>query len=291
MAFVQQQAEPPLVSVLMAAYNAEAFIRSALDSLLEQTLRDIEVIVVDDASTDATAGIVEASDDPRVRLIRLPVNRGVATARNAALQAARGRFVAIMDADDRSRPQRLHVQSDILLDHPDIDVLGSQIAIVDEEGRILARRRYPLDHETIVRALPRWNPIAHPTVLARREVLLDAGGYDPSFEATEDYDLWSRLARGGRRFGNVPHTLVDYRLHPASIKTTRVRTTLRETLLVQSMHWADRRGPWDRAYRCGERVLLRLPPRVTMLGFKWVRYRLPSIVAQSRVRQLRSRKP
>ncbi len=274
----------PLVSVVMAAHNAEAFIGQALASMLGQTLRDLEVIVVDDASTDATAELVRGFDDARVVLVSLPANRGAAAARNVALTRTRGAYVAIMDADDVSRPDRLALQVEFLERHPGVDVVGAQIRVIDTYGRVVARRVYPQGSAAIMRAMPRWNPMAHSTVMARSPALSAAGGYDEQAMAAHDYALWSKLARSGAVFANLPDALVDYRIHGGAIKTTLLRESLRNTLAVQQRYWADHRGLVDRLYRGAERSLLRLPAGFVNAAFVLVRYRLPTAGAALRAR-------
>ncbi len=266
----------------MAAHNAEAFIEPALDSVLGQTMDDIEVIVVDDASTDSTAARIGGVVDARIVLVSLTSNVGAAAARNVALDRARGVFAAIMDADDVSWPQRLKVQTEFLLTHPEIGLVGSQIRVIDHRGRIVGRRRYPVEHAQIVQALPRWNPIAHSTVMIRTESLRQAGGYDEAVRAAHDYDLWSRLARDGARFANLPFALVDYRIHTTSIKTRMLRDSIENTLEVQSMHWSENARLGDRIYRYLERILLRLPARAVNSLFVLTRYRLPTLGARIR---------
>jgi glycosyltransferase involved in cell wall biosynthesis len=262
----------------MPAYNAEAFIGEALDSLLGQTLADIEVIVVDDASTDRTAAVVSAAVDPRVRLVALDRNGGDIAARNIALRLARADLVAAMDADDVCSRERLRLQVDFLDRHPEIDVLGTQIDLIDGVGRTLGSRRYPLDHAAILRAMPRWNPLAHPTVLVRRTVLERGGGWQ-YMPTAGDYATWSRLAREGARFANLPDVLLHYRIHATASKRAKLEQHVRDTLHVQRTYWADHRSVGDRLYRFGEGLLLHLPERTVMRLFLWSRCRPPTLPA------------
>ncbi len=272
----RQAAGDPRVSVIMAAHNAEAYVGPALRSLLAQTMEDFEIIVVDDASTDSTARIVNDFDDDRVVLVSLEENRGAAAARNAGLKRARGVYIAIMDADDLSRRDRLAIQADFLAHHPGVDVAGSQIRVVDAAGRVVARRSYPTASAAILRAMPRWNPIAHSTVMVRAGLITGAGGYDESATAAHDYALWSRLARRGAVFVNLPDTLVDYRIHRDTIKKTQLRRSLQNTLVVQRQYWTDARRPADLLYRTAEMCLLRMPESFVSAAFVFARYLLPT---------------
>jgi glycosyltransferase involved in cell wall biosynthesis len=293
MSLVDPAVETPLVTVVVAAHNAEDYIEQSLSSLLSQTLRDLEIIVVDDASTDSTAEKVRSFQDPRIRLISLEANVGPAAARNAAIERARGSYLAILDADDVSRSQRLETQVRFLRSHPEIGVVGSQIRVIDERGGLLGFRRYPQDPLAIDRALRRWNPLAHSSVMARTDLVRRAGGYDGRVAVCHDYDLWCRLAIEEARFANLPCILIDYRIHASSIKTKRLKESIERTLAVQTTHWAHNASATDRAYWLSERVLLRLPASFVGSLFVVMRYKAPvllrngcSLLRRSRTRAI-----
>ena len=281
----------PRVTVIMPVYNAEAYVGCALRSLQNQTLKDFELIVVDDGSTDDTAHIVSEFDDPRITLLRLETNGGGAAARNHALKKARAPLVAQFDADDVAWPQRLEAQAAFLDRHPDVDVVGSQIRVIDNSGGVVGRRSYPQSTAAIMRAMPRYNPMAHPTVMIRTGVLVDAAGYDERVSAAQDYALWSKLARRGAVFVNLPATLVDYRVHKSATKRMRLRESLRNTLMIQQQYWADAQSPLDRLYRRAEGLLLRLPEGLVNTTFVFTRYHLPTATAALRARLSPRRRP
>jgi glycosyltransferase EpsE len=195
----------------MSVFNTPQVERSLL-SLLNQTLQDLEIVVVDDGSIEpatlAALHRIEHENDPRVTLLRQPVNRGLAASLNAAFAVANGRFIARMDADDVSMPQRLEVQRAELL-ATDVDVLGSAVRLADAAGCAVGTATRPLDHETLVRNIWRENPFFHPTVMMRREVLEELGGYRENLRRSQDRDLWFRAYRRFR-FGNVSTPLVTY---------------------------------------------------------------------------------
>jgi glycosyltransferase involved in cell wall biosynthesis len=184
----------PLFSVLLAAHDDASFLSEAIDSVLRQTLHDLELIVVDDASTDQTSNLLDAVDDNRLRVLRNEEQVGLAASLNRGLDLAGGRYVARLDADDVSLPKRLEHQVERLRAEPRCAVVGSAIVDLYEDG-----------HSGTTHVLPggatplRWHalfssPFFHPTVLVDRE-LLDAHGmrYDPAYLESEDYDLWTRL--------------------------------------------------------------------------------------------------
>jgi glycosyltransferase involved in cell wall biosynthesis len=199
--------------VLVAARDAEATIELAVRSVLDQTLGDLELIVVDDASRDRTPEILAAVDDPRLVLVRNDENRGLAASLNVALERARGRYVARLDADDVALPERLERQVEALRARPGLALVGSAVVEIDEHGVPGARHAAPSGAEAV-----RWHalfgaPFFHPTVLVDRNVLdRHALRYDESFEESEDYDLWVRLLAVGDG-DNLADALTLRRVH------------------------------------------------------------------------------
>ena len=205
----------PVVSVIVPAYNAERFVGRTLENLLAQTYRDIEVIVVDDGSTDGTVAAIEAvrARDGRVRLLR-QANGGVSKARNTAIAVARGAFVAPLDADDLWHPTKLEKQLACFDgSSPDTGVVYCYFAVIDEQDRlILPRRIYHAPTGQVYPQLAVGNIVGNASApLIRRSVLAAVGDYDESFkEGCEDLDVYLRLAERCA-FGLVPEFLVGYR--------------------------------------------------------------------------------
>jgi glycosyltransferase involved in cell wall biosynthesis len=184
----------PLVSVLLAAHDDASFLGEAIDSMLGQTLRDLELIVIDDASADATPALLEAIADERLRVVRNEEQAGLAASLNHGLDLAGGRYVARLDADDVALPERLERQVERLRAEPGCAIVGSAIVDLDANGLPGATHVLPAGATPL-----RWHalfssPFFHPTVLVDRE-LLEAHGlrYDPEYLESEDYDLWTRL--------------------------------------------------------------------------------------------------
>jgi len=177
----------------MGAFNNAATLREAMDSILAQTVAELELIVVDDGSTDDSRAVAEGVADPRVRVLAMPRNVGIARSLNAALEAARAPVVAVQDADDFSAPQRLERQLAFLAAHPDVAVVGSRMREVDGTGAERTAR-------TLFRAgdvrdvLLRFNPIPNTSAAFRRDVVLALGGYDARYRYAMEYDLWLRVA-------------------------------------------------------------------------------------------------
>ena len=210
----------PRISVVMPVYNGEAYLGPALASILAQEFRDFELIVVDDGSTDRTASILAACSDPRLRVVTQASNGGITRALNAALPLAQGEYLCRMDADDIARPDRLGRQAAFLDAHPDVALVGSQAALIGPAGEALGEERYPQEPGEIRRTIFVHNPFAHGSVMLRKRVLDECGGYDPRFLHNEDYDLWLRICA---RYdtANLPETLIERRIHPSSITSSR----------------------------------------------------------------------
>lgn len=204
---------PPLVSVIITSRNRERFLGEALKSLASQTYPVIEVVAVDDGSTDATGRILEAfaSSHPRVRVIRT-CGIGPAAARDRAFRAARGDFFALQDDDDLSRPERIELQVRHMLAHPEIEMLGTAAEIIDERGRSLGPFPVPIAPARIRGILARRPPFVHGSILMRRETYFAAGGYRAAFPVVEDYDLYLRVP-GTAGLANLPQPLYAWRHH------------------------------------------------------------------------------
>lgn len=205
----------PLVTVLLPVHNGAAFLREAVDSLLRQTLGDFEILAIDDASTDATADILRGWGDPRIRLLGGRDRLGLVGALNLGLDHARGTFIARMDADDVALPDRLASQVALLQSRPDVGLCGGLARSFGLRKGLFFRP--PMDHDEIRAYLPFDSPLVHPTVLFRR-LLVDQGHfrYDPGFTLSEDYELWSRLARV-TRLANLDRVVLEYRVHASGV--------------------------------------------------------------------------
>ena len=213
----------PSVTVLMAVYNNGPFLQEAIASVLAQTLPDLELLVVDDGSTDGGWETITAAaaSDRRVVARRRPVNGGASRALNEAITLARGRFITRQDADDVSLPTRLLEQVAFLEASPDVAGVGTQAALIDEAGTRLTETSFPLDGDEIARVLPESMCFVGPTVMARRSTWQAAGlWFDDELSGSEDYDLCLRLSEHGR-LANIPSPLYLYRQHAGSVSHRR----------------------------------------------------------------------
>jgi glycosyltransferase involved in cell wall biosynthesis len=209
----------------MSVHNGAAWIAPAVESVLGQSLGDLELIVVDDGSTDTTPTLLAGVRDPRLRVER-QARAGLTRSLNRALALGGAPLIARLDADDLALPERLARQCAFLDAHPEVGLLGTGAREVDTDGRELRIVSPPPDDRTIRRALIRRNPFVHSSMMMRRVLVEQVGGYDPSFPVAQDYDLWLRLS-GITRMANLPEPLVVRRLVPGRVTLERDTERLR----------------------------------------------------------------
>jgi glycosyltransferase involved in cell wall biosynthesis len=222
----------PVISVIFSVFNGALYLKEAVESILNQTFEDFEFIIVDDGSTDATPKILDMFTDSRIIRLHNEKNLGLVKSLNKALAVARGELIARMDADDISNPERFQKQLVYLKQHPEVGVLGTAMAQVDEQGRSISVLILPLQHELILWQTIFGCAIFHATVMMRRRELVAVGGYDVNFLHTEDIELWSRLL-GRTKFANLPEVLYTRRLHPRSIISTQSASQYRNGMIVR----------------------------------------------------------
>lgn len=221
------RADRPLVSVVMPAYNAARYIREAIDSVLSQDYPNLELIVVDDGSTDSTVAIVGEYGQRVICLSQ--ANAGPAQARNTAVALAKGDLIAFLDADDVWMPGKVGAQVDYLHKHPDVDAVFGRFARweADADGRFetppASIQAGAIDGDRLARPSGYiycdllLDSVVHIiTAMVRRELVRDLGGFDATLRTGEDYDFWLRAARRSR-IDQLDHVLAWYRIHPASI--------------------------------------------------------------------------
>lgn len=203
------QAPAPAVTVLMAVHDGAEYLKEAVASVLGQTFRDFEFLVIDDGSTDATPAVLASFADPRLRVVRQE-NRGLAAALNRGLYLARGKYVARMDADDVCLPRRLERQVAFMDRHPTVAASGTWVRA--RGGGRTQEWRYPTDPAEVRCRLLFHTVLAHPSVILRRDVLAREGlAYDEAFHYAQDYDLWERASRRVD-VANLGEVLLEYRV-------------------------------------------------------------------------------
>jgi len=217
----------PVVTVLMAVYNAASFLPQAIDSILKQTYGEFEFLIVDDGSTDASPEILQSYSDARLRVISQYPNRGQPHALNMGVREARGVLIARQDADDLSLPNRLEKQVAYMNKHPNVALVGSGAIIIDELGRTMGLRQVETDSFSI-----RWrqvfkNCFVHSSVMFRKKVVELLGGFDPTIGYGEDFDLWSKIV-ARYNVANLPEPLILYRDQGGSKTSTLIKLSFEE---------------------------------------------------------------
>ncbi|MCJ7568848.1 MAG: glycosyltransferase [Anaerolineales bacterium] len=209
----------PKISIVIPAFNAEYWIARTINSVLSQTLQDLEIIVIDDGSTDGTRNIVEAIKDNRIQY-HYQENRGLSGARNSGILASTGRFIALLDADDLFKPKKLAYQVELMEKEPDLGLVTCGIELIDQYDNHIGEERHWLFHPTIdLDHLLFWNPLLPSTLLIRREWFERVGLFDESLRRYEDWEFPIRLAAAGCRMEYVREILVSYRRHTVNMSS------------------------------------------------------------------------
>jgi glycosyltransferase involved in cell wall biosynthesis len=258
------------VSVVLPVYNGAAYVLEAVDSILAQTWRDFELIVLDDGSTDETPALLAQRNDPRLMVVR-HLNRGLALTLNRGIELARGEYIARQDADDISEPKRLERQVEWMDAHPACGLLGTWSTILDADGRRERQHRHPCRNGELQMRLLFDSFFVHSSVMLRRSVLDVVGPYptDPERNPPEDFDLWLRIAR---RFeiANLPEPLVVYREVPGSISRVKMDLLNRRAIAMAAENLeAVAPGSGTAQDRRNLVALLRFTPDHAVRPFRW----------------------
>lgn len=213
----------PLISVIMPVYNTAPYLKEAIESILTQTQSDFELILINDASTDNSSEVIAQFNDNRIRVINNEKNLGLAVSLNKAIRVSTGKYIARMDGDDISLPNRFEEQLKVIKSADRRTVVCSTCLLIDEQGNKIGKwkddNKYSSPKE-IRKQLPNNNCIVHPSVMVRRD-LLSEFFYDPEQHESEDYDLWLRMASDDVRFLKITHPLVLHRIRKQSFTRQR----------------------------------------------------------------------
>ena len=255
----------PAISVVLPVYNAETYVREAVESILAQTFTDFELIVINDGSTDGSGVILRelAARDARIVLVERP-NDGLVSALNEGIKIARAELIARMDADDVAMPERFALQHARMVQEPELAVLGSFIRFIDRDGAII--RLYddlPLTPTAAMRFVEEHGClVVHPTVMMRRDAVLKAGGYRKAFCHAEDYELWLRMIDLGYAIANLPDPLLNRRWHGANVSVVHWKAQRRNIILARLAHRVRKAGlpdPFDGVETIGAGLIRAVP--------------------------------
>lgn len=225
----------PLVSVIIPVYNGAAYIAEALESILNQTYENIEIIIIDDGSTDNSLDIVKGFRSDKIKIIVNECNIGLAATRNRGLKAAEGEYIALMDGDDVSFPNRLSAQVNLLEKHPDVGLVSSHFITFEEDLQTGKQsvKKVPLDSDYIAARLPFQSVICCPSAMMRTAVLNDHNLlFNETLKVSEDWDLWYRMSQVAN-VSNVDEILLYYRKHGNNLSKKREEMYRHKIMLIQ----------------------------------------------------------
>lgn len=236
----------PTISVIMPAYNTEKYISTAIESILQQTFEDFEFIIIDDASTDRTYDIICSYHDKRIIRIRNHINLGVAACINIGLSIASSEYIARMDSDDISKPERFQKQIEFMNANSNLGISGTHMAVIDDEGRLIKEHHKKIGDETIkISLFFGHTSLAHPSIIIRKRIIdMHHLRYDTAFQYAEDYDLYCR-ASSFIVLDNYPECLVQYRVHQDSVSQTHRQQQIMDAQTALYLHLRRLRIPFS----------------------------------------------
>lgn len=203
-----------MISIIMSIYNNEKSLKKSIESVLRQSFKNFEFIIIDDGSEDKSLEILEFYNkkDSRIKILKNSTNLGLPKSLNKALQIARFDYIGRFDADDICIPSRFEKQIKYLLKNPSIDILGSNAILIDSNGTRIGKVNLPKTNYQITKKLRYQNCMIHPSILMKKSVIKDVGGYNENLLKAQDFDLWSRAIEKGKIFHNLEECLIKYNL-------------------------------------------------------------------------------
>jgi len=225
----------PTVSIVLPVYNGEDYLKESINSILGQTYKDFELVIINDGSTDTSQKIIDSFNDLRIVKIK-QANMGLVATLNIGISKARGKFIARQDADDISQPLRLQRQVEMMHKYFDLAAVGTMATVIDGKGRATDQYDYPKSDAALRLALFSYNPIVHGSMMIRSATLKVVGVYDPSTYPAEDYDLWRRLVRHGKIM-NIDERLYSYRRHEGGVSLSNQDRQTEELLNVRKKYF------------------------------------------------------
>jgi glycosyltransferase involved in cell wall biosynthesis len=205
----------PTVSVILPVYNEEDYINHALDSILGQSYKDLEVVIIDDGSNDNTKHIIRSRNDKRIRYHRHN-NKGITKSLNKGIKLSNGQFIARMDADDISELDRIRCQLDYIKKRQNTHIVGSWYNVIDESGNIVTTKKISFK-KGVKKQLKQSSTLCHGSVMMRKKAVQELGGYNENFKYAQDYELWVRAYNRGYKFGIIKKVLYNFRITRHSI--------------------------------------------------------------------------
>lgn len=263
----------PLVSVIMPVYNTEEWVWEAIESILNQTFKEFEFIIIDDCSTDWSYEILDeyAKKDKRISLYRNEKNSWISYTRNRLISLTTTDYIATQDSDDVSTHNRLKLEYEFLSKHDKYWVVAWDNEIIDEEGKVIGHRKYS---DNIQSVILKKSPVSNPTTMFRKSFLEEVWWYEEWLNYWEDYDVWLKFYLNWYKIKNIDKVLLKYRVRKWQTKSDKLKQTLRNTIKLQEKYIKKWIIPSisDRIYIFLEKCLLMLPSNIVLWLFKILNY-------------------
>lgn len=266
--------ENPKISVVLPAYNASEHLAEAIESILAQTFKDFELLIIDDASTDNTYEIAKrySDKDPRVKIIQNKKNLNIGGTLNRGINEAQADIIARMDSDDIALPRRFELQYELINSDPEIAVVGGDIIVLEENGHTHIRN-YESDSNKMKKKILRYLPFAHPTTMFRKKYVVEAGCYDPAKSPSEDMNLWIKLGTK-YKFGSVTEPVLKYRMYSSSSSNKKLRKVEINTIKMRIEAVTKYNYPWtffDLAFNISQLLTIWIPAKYRIKLFNLLR--------------------
>ncbi len=264
----------PLVSVIIPAYNAQDYLAESVDSMLGQTYKNIEVIIIDDKSKDDTAkiGSYYAKKDKRVKFVKNKTNLGIGGNRSKGIELAEGKYICWQDADDISTPNRIKLQVAILEKYPKVGVVGGWLKFFSSRGDGVVRK-YSANDKELRSKIFMYNPVAQPASMFKAECFKKVGGYSKKYKVSEDLEMLFRVGEA-YEFSNVQEVVLKYRQSDTSLTATKLRDMEKTTLKIRDCYKNSPSYSYtfaDAVYNSAQRLSMYMPTRLRMFVFKIIR--------------------
>lgn len=227
------------VSVLMPVYNAEKYLAEAIDSIISQTFKDWELLIINDGSTDSSKSIIETYTDARIHYIENDTNLGLIETLNKGIQLCKGEYIARMDSDDVALPERLALQVQFMDNNHDYVLCGTNAIVIDSAGQATGKVVNPSNNTFLQISLLFTNPFIHPSIIMRKKALAN-NLFDKKWIYVEDFELWTRLANRGK-VANLEQTLLKYRWHNSNVSNiySEIQEDFKNRIIKQQLEKLD----------------------------------------------------
>lgn len=226
----------PKISVIMSVYNSQEYLKDAVESILNQSFREFEFLIIDDNSNDESLKILESFKDKRIKLFKQNENKGLTFNLNFLIKNSQAPFIARMDADDIAERERLKLQYEFLIANPKFDLIGAKARIIDEKNDLKQKIEVPTSFDQVLSKIFLQNVFVHPTLMFTKNSILDVGLYDEKFKKAQDYHLIFRYIFKNYKITNLDEYLLNYRIHQNSISSSS--TEEQEKYAIMALLWA-----------------------------------------------------